>query len=66
MRLAQRFMGLQVELGGTPGPDGGYTLQVEMAEFPWALIAPDAGKSATVDLSGTLQHLMQGIEPIRL
>jgi hypothetical protein len=61
MRLAQRFMGLQVELGGNPGDDGGYTLQVESPEFPWHLVAPGGQKDARVDLTGFLTHQLSAI-----
>ena len=65
MRLAERFMGLQVELGGHAGDDGGYTLQVEVPDFPWHLVGRGQA-NARVDLTGFLQHLLTDFEEISL
>jgi hypothetical protein len=65
LRLAKRFMGLQVELGGSPG-DGGYTLQVEAPDFPWHLIDPAKQQGARVDLTGLLRHLLADVRDLTL
>jgi hypothetical protein len=66
VRLAKRFMGLQVELGGNPGTDGGYTLQVETPDFPWHLVDRARQKEARADLTGFLKHLLADIDGIVL
>lgn len=66
VRLAQRFMGLEVELGGAPGAEHGYTLQVEAPDFPWERIKRDEQPAARVDLTGHLEYLLSGIDGIMI
>lgn len=66
MKLARRFMGLEVELGGSPGPEHGYTLQVEAPDFPWERIERADQAAARADLTGYLQHLLSSIEGITI
>jgi len=57
LRLERDFLGLRVELGGTSGGEGGFTLQIEPVIFPWHQINA-AGVTGTVDFSNYLRFLL--------
>jgi hypothetical protein len=61
LRLKQRFLGLEVVLGGTAGNGGGYSLEALVANMP-------AGVPATerADLSEFLGHLLAEIDGVRV
>ena len=60
LRLEKRFLGLEVVIGGNPGMEGGYTLQIEAPDFPWSEIA--ANQTSTGELTTYVRHLVGEIE----
>ena len=59
VRLERCFLGLSVELGGQ---HGSYTLQIEMADFPWDLVSSEERATASVDLSATVIQLLKQVQ----
>lgn len=66
VRLERNFLGLRVELGGAPGRDQGFTLQVEPIDFPWNRIPAVEASVASVDLSAYLGYLLEQVEGVSL
>ncbi len=66
LRLSRDILGLRVEIGGCPGDQGGYTLQVETVDFPWESVQPGQEAQAVADLSGFVAHRLRQIDGVRL
>src|SRR5437773_2401491 len=66
LRLARDFLGLRVELGGSPDPASGYTLQIEPFDFPWDQISADLEKECSVDLSDYVRFLLSRVNDVVL
>jgi hypothetical protein len=65
MKLARRFLGFDVELGGG---EGEYTLAIDMPDFPWDLVPnaddPSVSAAVCVDISGYVVFLLGQIPEI--
>src|SRR6185503_12751526 len=55
VRLAQRFLGLQVELGGQ---DGSYGLELEPVAFPWSAVKDHDPDAVIADISDFVAHML--------
>lgn len=66
MRLANDVMGLRVILGGTAGDDGGFTLEIEPAKFPWDQVPDDAGSNVVCDVSEYMKLVVAQIDGVRI
>ncbi len=66
LRLSRDILGLRVEIGGRPGDQGGYTLQVEAVDFPWESVQPGQEAQAVADLSDFVAHRLRQIDGVRL
>ncbi len=64
VRLEVDFMGLRVELGGAPGQEGGYTLQVEPLDVPAYGDGEEYGSEQVADLSWYLRYLLEKVEGV--
>lgn len=68
LRLNQTILGLEIILGGMPGKDGGYTLQISSAhplggDLP---IDPEGSKAAICDFSTYVAALVQQIPGVEV
>jgi hypothetical protein len=68
LRLERRVLGLEVILGGRPGKEGGYTLQVSSRDpLGGALpVDPEGSKAAICDFSIYLTALVQQIPGVEM
>lgn len=65
VRLEADFLGLRVELGGAPGEQGGYTLQVEPLDVPAPSHGQEYGNEQVGDLSWYIRYLLEKVEGVR-
>lgn len=68
VQLARPLLGLDVIIGGSPGPDKGFTLQVSSKDVLGGVlpIGPDESKSAICDFSKYLAELIQKIPGVTM
>lgn len=64
MRLDRDFLGLRVILGGRPGKGGGYTLEIELIDFPWSEVPESDSTEVVCDISEVVKRQLRAIDGV--
>jgi hypothetical protein len=64
MRLERDFLGLRVILGGRPGKEGGYTLEIELVDFPWSVVPENESSEVVCDISAMVKQQLKKVNKV--
>ena len=66
MRLEHDFLGLRVVLGGGAEGNSGFTLEMELADFPWDKIPENETRDSICDISETIKAKLKEFNNIEI